>query len=334
VPWYPDLPSGGPHDEFRTIGKLWPSGSEVDLGTDSNVLGGPATFTRNAAPFVTSPDGTQNYQFLFWNTGRHMTNKRRVRWNFSVLGWGTWTATRWYGTPSGGGGGSPRVRADSFSIGTDGSLAGPTPIDGTASTFAAGAWPFGGDDHAIGTAAGPASVVAKDPLNSYQFAGWLPLIWGGDPSGEFVESDAGTGGVIGGAGFYDHVVGGAFAAPAGTSADLLATYGEYHRELPGGLGPYVDWWERFGRQGRGPGDFQPNVDPSPIDLIRIRVLEQLMRQMDSDPAAGTDFRRLIDAAPTMSRDELKRTMQSLQTTLELGKAALTAIEAQMKRSPK
>ena len=82
-------------DEFRTVAKIWPAGTDLDLGTDSNILGGPATFTRNAANFVTSPDGPTNYQFLFWNTGRHLTNKPRVPSNFSLLGLGVWTATRW-----------------------------------------------------------------------------------------------------------------------------------------------------------------------------------------------------------------------------------------------
>lgn len=310
-------------DEFRTIAKLWSSGTELDLGTDSNILGGPATFTRNAAPFVTSEDGSQNYQFLFWNTGRHMTNKRRVRWNFSVLGWGTWTATRWYGTPPGGtNGGPPRVRADAFAIGTDTVLTG-TPIDPT-STFAAGAHPFNGDDHEIGTAAGAANVVAKDPFNSLQFAGWMRLIWGGDPSGEFVETDAGSGGTIGGSGFYDHVVGGDFAAAMGTSADLLAAYGNSTRRK---FGPLF-WEEYFGPQ--GPIEIPDIGDPAPMDLIRLRILERLLQQTQPGAASGTDFQRLLEAAPRMSKEALKRATQSLQTTLELGKTALAAIEAQLK----
>src|SRR5262245_29792407 len=124
-------------DEFRTTAKVWPAGTELGLDVDSNLLGGHATFTRNAANFVTSADGAHTYQFLFWNTGRHMTNKRQVRWNFSVLGWGTWPATRWYGTPpvGGGGPGAALVRADAFSIGLDAPLAPGTPIDGAASTY-------------------------------------------------------------------------------------------------------------------------------------------------------------------------------------------------------
>src|SRR5262249_20953232 len=130
-------------DEFSVKTKLWPSGADLDLGTDSNLVTVPSTFTRHAANFVTSMDGTQNYQFLFWNTGRHVTNKRHVRWNFSVGGWGLWTATRWYGTPGPGGPGAQRVRVDPFTIGGDAVItSGGTAINSSASTYAAGAYPF------------------------------------------------------------------------------------------------------------------------------------------------------------------------------------------------
>jgi hypothetical protein len=309
-------------DEFRTVAKIWPAGTDLDLGTDSNILGGPATFTRNASNFVTSPDGTTNYQFLFWNTGRHLTNKRRVRWNFSVLGWGVWTATRWYGSP-GNGNGPARVRADAFTIGGDTVLA-PTPID-AASTFAAGAWPFNGDDHVVGTAGGAATIVPVDPLLGYEFAGFMQLLWGGDPSGEFVETDAGSGGSIGGPGFYDHVTGSTFSAAAGTSADLLAAYG-YNDSGPG---PFRFWLELFRERVKGI-EIPDRGDPGPPDLIRARILEQLLRQ--TQPAQrGGDFEQFIARAATMSREQLQRAVQSVKTSLDLGKTALEALEAQMKR---
>lgn len=334
--------------EFLTIAKLWPAGTEIDLGTDSNVfvIVGPPTpstqnFRRNAAPFVTSPDGTQNYQFLFWNTGRRMTNKRRVHWHFSVPGWGTWTATKWYGTPSNGGG-PTRVRADAFTIGGDAPLNG-TPIDGTSTYAPPSAWPFNGDDHVIGTAGGEARVVAKDPFpsyasSSYDFAGWLQLVWGGDPIDEFPESDAGTSGGLGGTGFYDHVVGGAFPVAVNTSADLLATYGTHHSGVLGlggvlDLGPLRELfyevlltWPGIPKE-----KWDPVGDPSPMDLIRLKLLQQFMLQTRPGSVGGTDFQRLIEAAPLMSKEELKRSMQSLKTTLELGKTALSAIDAQLKR---
>ncbi len=315
-------------DTFRTIARQWPNGTELDLGVDSQVLGGPATLDRLAPHYVTSSDGTQTYQFLFWNTGRHITNKRKVKWIFNVLGWGVWTATRWYGIP-GGGGGPPRVRADAFSIGGDATLSG-TPIDGSASTYASGAWPFNGDDHVIGTADGPATVVAQDPFSGYEFAGWLRLFYGGDPTGEFVETDAGTGGVIGGPGFFDHVTGANFYAAKGTSADLLAAYG-YNE----GGGPKIPFpWPEILRYRRPFPDIPRPGDPGPEDWIRLRILEQLLKETMPGQPSGTNFQQLIEAAPGMSQEQLQRSIQSLKTTLDLGKSALGSLEAQLKRSGK
>ena len=315
-------------DEFKTIAKLWPAGTELNLGTDSNVLSGPYNSTRQAAKFVT--DGAQTYEFLFWNTGRHVTGKRNVKWIFSVLGWGVWTATRWYGIP-GNGPGAQKIRANAFSIGGDQSLGTVPPINGPpASTFPPNAWPDNGDDHVVSTANGPVSIAAKDPYNEYDFAGWLPLMWGGDDTGEYVETDSGAGS-IGSITFYDHVIGGNFAGVQGSSAELLATYG-YHHQATGGIGrgPLRDWIYEVifdylhrvdpGRKG----------DPSPMDRIRMRFLEELVEQARPGPGAVTDIQHLIEAAPNMSREELKRSMQSLKTTLELGKTALGVIEAQMK----
>ncbi len=325
-------------DEFQTIAKLWPAGTDIDLGTDSNVLGGPATFTRNAAEFVTSPDGTQNFQFLFWNTGRHTTNKRRVRWNFSVLGWGTWTATRWYGTPPGTGPGGPtRVRADAFSLGSNAPLTG-TPID-PSSTYGAGAWPSAGDDHVINTTAAAASVVPKDPYpgvasSTYDFAGWLALTFGGDPSGEFVETDSGTSGSFGSTGYYQHVLATAFAVAAGTNADLVATYGTHHT-AGGGINPgrLRDWiYEIMERDPRK--DIPRRGDPSPEDFIRLKVLTDLLASVEPQGGGVMDFERLIKAAPNMGPEELKRSLQQLNASLDMGKSAVSALEAQLKRQPR
>lgn len=316
-------------DEFRTIAKLWPSGAEVDLGTDSNLIGGPpATFTRNAAGFTTSPDGSQNYQFLFWNTGRRITTKRRVRWNFSVLNWGVWTATRWYGIPPESGGGPPRVHAEPFSIPGDSPLGGPTVIDAGASTFAAGAHPFNGSDREVGTSDGPASVAAKDPFNDKLFAGWLRLIWGGDPDGEFVETDTGTTGTFGDPSYYGHVIGGAFDAPQNTSADILATYGK-----PVDNGPVIDIRELLGEilRDRGPFEIPQRGDPSPLDFIRKGLLDKLIEMTRPGQATdGTDFNRLLAAAPRMDAEELKRAASSVKTTMSLGETVLAALEAQLK----
>lgn len=312
-------------DTFSVTSKLWPSGTDLDLGDDTNNVTVPSSFTRHAANFVTNMDGTANYQFLFWNTGRHLTNKRHVIWNFSVGGWGLWTATKWYGTPPGGGPGAQRVRADGFTIGGNAPLGPDTPINGAASTFAAGAWPFMGNDHEIGTAGGPVEVVAKDPFHSLQFAGWLRLIWGGDDSGVFIETD--TGASMGSSTFFEHSTG-TFNAAQGSAHDLLATYGNQQGIT---IGP-INWQEIFeglGIPGKGP--IGPG-DPGPDDWIRLIVLEQLLRKTrpGGDPA-GVNFERIINDAQRMSAEALKRTKSALLTSLELGKTALSTIEAQLKQ---
>ena len=322
-------------DEFRTIAKLWPAGTDLDLGTDSSNLTltppDSANFTRTAAPFVTSADGTQTYEFLFWNTGRHMTNKRRVIWLFTRFGWGIWTATRWYGTPGGGPGGPARVRADAFNIHDNALLSPDSPIDGPASTYAPGAWPFSGDDHAIGTAAAGATVVAHEHMATYDFAGWLRLLWGGDPTGDFIERDDGTTGAFGGSGFYETVAAAAspFTLGMGESADLLATYVPQTLTGPGGFGPHDRrwWWEEL----VGGGFKIPQKgDPGPEDLLRLALLEDLVQRTRPGAAGHTDFQGLIEAAPRMSKEELRRAKQSLQTTLDLAKSALSTIDARLK----
>jgi hypothetical protein len=312
-------------DEFNVTAKLWPSGADLDLGTDSNLVTVPSSFNRHAANWVTSMDGSHNYQFLFWNTGRHMTNKRHVRWNFSVGGWGVWNATAWYGTPPHNGHGPQRVHVDPFTIGGNAPLTG-TAIDGTASTYAGGAYPLAGNDREIGTAGGAVNAVAKDPFSFLAFAGWLQLIWGGDDGGEFVETD--TGASPGSPGFYA-TASGPFHVNQGGSADLLATYGN----SAGGL--TIDWGAILAGLGvpLKPGIVIGPGDPGPDDRIRLAFLEELIAkagpERGGDPAA--DFRQIITAVPKMSMDELKRSRQTLLTTLELGKSALSTIDAKIKQ---
>jgi hypothetical protein len=326
-------------DEFRTTAKLWPAGTDIGSDTDSTLLTltppDSANFTRTAAPFVTSDDGTQTYQFLFWNTGRHMTSKRKVTWIFTRFGWHQWTATRWYG-PHGGSGGPPpppRVRADAFSIASNQLLSADSPIDFPASTFSAGAGPFNGDDHAIGTAAAGATVVAHGHMGAYDFASWLRLVWGGDPTGDFIETDSGTSGGPGSSGFYDAAVAAGsdpLAVATGEYVDVLATYEPHVLSIPGGgpHGPARQWWEEI------VGELGSRIpwigDPAPGDLLRLAVLEDLIRRTEPGALGGTDFQGMIEAAPRMSKEELRRAKQSLQTTLDLAKTALNTIDARLK----
>lgn len=309
-------------DEFDVTTKLWPTGDSLDLGTDTNNVTVPSTFTRHAANFVTSMDGTHNYQFLFWNTGRHITSKRHVRWNFSVGGWGLWTATRWYGTP--GTGGTPDVHVDPFNIGGNAPMTG-TAIDAAASTIPPGAYPFNGSDRDINPAGGNVDVAAKGTLSGLEFAGWLQLLWGGDDSGEFVETD--TGPSPGSGGFFPSGSG-TFHVNKGASALLLASYGnsvstgvikaviEFVREMEKTVGLPIS-----------------RVDPPPDDIRRLRdvLVQRLLSQTKPGQTTASDFQRFIDTAKTMSKEELTRARQSVQTSLELGKTALNVIESRLKQ---
>ncbi len=317
--------------QFIVLTKLWPTGDSLAPPVISSGFTIPPStphFDHHADKFQASMDGVHNFEFLFWNTGRHVTNKRHVIWDFSQPGWGTWTATKWYGTPPSGPPGSQRVRVDAFSIADDGPItSGGSPIaDPPASTFPASAFPFMGDNHAIGTASGPVDVAAKDPFASLQFAGWDQLVWGGDDSNVFFESDSGGG--PGSPSFFPVGVG-TFHVNQNQSADLLALYGNSSRpsisSILGslGLGAFV----------AGGGVPSP-VDPSPLDRIRLAVLESLLQQSKPGGVQGIDFQTIAGAAPRMSVDELKAALKSVQTSVALGQSAVSTIEAQIKAKTK
>ena len=71
-------------------------------------------------------------------------------------------------------------------------------------------------------------------------------------------------------------------------------------------------------------------DSSPIDRIRTKLLEALLTQTRPGTKGATDFQSLIEAAPKMNPAELKRAVQQLKTTLDLGNTALGALEARLK----
>jgi hypothetical protein len=312
-------------DQFNVNAKLWPSGASFDDTIDTNLVTVPSSFTRHAKDFESSSDGSQQFQFLFWNTGRHVTNKRHVRWNFSVGGWGLWTATKWYGVPPVGNGGAKRVRVDPFTIGGDAAITGSgTAIDSAASTFASGAFPFNGDDHEIGTANGAVDAVAKEPFALLHFAGWVQLIWGGDDSGEFIETD--TGSAPGTPGFFPSGSG-PFHVNKNGAADLLALYGDSARrrftvnlaellaELSAVLPPSP-------------------VDPSPEDRIRLAILEEILRKSQPGQQVATEFQQIIEAAPRMNAAELRSAVKSLQATVNLGQTAISTVQALIKKAKK
>ena len=161
-------------NKFEVISKLWPSGALLDGGVDVNTVNPPGqVFTRTAPPLAPGTGAPNGYRFLFWNTGRRVTNKHQVTWTFNNLpSWTTWTATRWYGSAGGGitGGGSKRIAASAFTMEDDASMPG-SPIDAANSSFTDGpagqqAYPFGNppDDHVASTQWGLASVAALDPF--------------------------------------------------------------------------------------------------------------------------------------------------------------------------
>jgi hypothetical protein len=331
---------------FRTIARLWPTGDEIDLGTDSNAVGGPpgTTFStdRNAAKFVTT-DSHNQFEFLFWNTGRHLTRKRHVIWNFSAFNWGTWTATRWYGDPSGGGAGSHTVRATALDLHADVPIV-ETPIDGAHSTFPPGAWQSGGNDHLVDTQNGSVIVWPKDPMHSQQFAGWLQLLWGGEDSGDYVEGDSGTTGSFGDDSFYVPVSPGPFSVDQGGSAELIAQYAKsslmtipmYHLVdilTKGGTIPIYELGDILTKGGTILDVIWHVGDPVPPDLTREKFLEDFIRQTSPSPArlAG-DLQHLIEKAPQMNAEELRRSITSVQNNIQLSQTALTTLEAHARRA--
>ena len=118
---------------FTTAGKRYREGTDYDsFGALDVGVTSPATTVDQTAP-ASLPDGKTTRSFLFWDTGRRVTNKRHVRWTFNHPDqWSSWNAVAWYGV---GGNGPPGhiVSLDTYWVGT-GTLD-PTPVDGPGSTF-------------------------------------------------------------------------------------------------------------------------------------------------------------------------------------------------------
>ncbi len=114
------------------------------------------------------------------------------------------------------------VSVNPFSIANNAPVTSGTAIDASASTYPPGAYPDMGDDHLLDTENGAVDVAAKPILASQQFAGWDQLVWGGDDSDTFYESDSGP--AQGSVGFYPAGVG-TFPVAQDGSAILLALYG-------------------------------------------------------------------------------------------------------------
>ncbi|MBL8482596.1 MAG: hypothetical protein JNJ60_10385 [Rhodocyclaceae bacterium] len=303
------------------------------LNVDVTMTG--TSLQQTAPPFLLGSNNEQ-LAFLFWDTGRRITTKRTVRWSFNHPDqWTDWRAIAWYGMP-GDGPGQPLIGTTAYWIGNSTLM--PTPIDGPASSFvnAPGgtpvAWPWNGDDHVVRTEWGAATLHAKGGMaggpgsSSLDFSAWIQLVAGGDGNGYFSENDDNIDSIASGSGVSGIANSGSpdFAVGMGGGATLLAGYvtppppdlsgliGKLREVIAGGLlGKYID-----------------KGDPSPPDILRLKLISESIDMVRGEKPTSTDaFEALTAAARAMSPQELKRTIVSTQTTLRRGQAAVKFMES-------
>lgn len=339
---------------FTTAGKRYREGTAyasfgaLDVGVTPPPA--PPTTVEQTAP-AELPDAGGARKFLYWDTGRRITNKRHVRWTFSHSDtWATWHAVAYYGVPPQGNGGSPVVSLDAYWVG-NGSLD-PTPVDGPGSSFVDGpagqpAWPDGGNDHRVRTEWGDATIRALDHLRrsasdpELDFSSLTQLVYGGDDSSVFEENDDGLtagNGVTGLASTTAHQL----TFPQGSGGLVLAGY---VRPVPT-YQPPIDWRELLEKLRREPGESPLDrlkwyVDDSPVDLVALRrLVESLGRVREEQPGGGAvedPFGGVVARAREMSATELKRTISGTRATLRRGEAALKSLEslaAKAKKTPR
>ena len=319
---------------FTTGGKRYREGTDFPGfgGADVGVPSTGTTTYEQTAP-ATLPDGTDTREFLFWDTGRRITTKRTVRWTFNhAANWVTWQAWAWYGTP-GDGPPSTVYTFDTFWVGTG--TIDPTPIDGPGSTFVNGpsagetAWPAGGNDHDVDTQWGDATVRAKDHLQrssgdpELDFSSLMQLTYGGDPSGVCEENDDGvtsTSGITG----IGSTTAQQITLPQGTGGLVLAGYVTPSTVV---VPPFIS--NLIGLiESTGIVPLQPNVDPSPDDIVRLRLIADAVNLVSGErPSESDAFDGLVAAARKMSAAELKRTIAGTQATLRRGESALKSLRA-------
>ena len=338
-------------NKFEVISKLWPSGVLLNGGVDVNTVNPPGqVFTRTAPPLAPGTGAPNGYRFLFWNTGRRVTNKHQVTWTFNNLSsWTTWTATRWYGIAGGGGTGgssSKLITASAFATEDDASMTG-TPIDPTNSTFTDGsggqtAYPFGTppDDHVASTQWGPASVAALDPyppqmvFNEYHLVGWLRLVLGGDETGQFDETD---GAAIGGPSYYSYLDASPVSIAKDDTVDLMAAYRVVRISPPGvpELIPidyitFIEWLL----------DYDRLIDPRPspmgtrTDRLRVGALTDLVALTRMAEGPEDLLKSLKANVKLLSPAELKRAISSAKAIGGRVEEATKALEAAMAKGRK
>ena len=325
-------------NHFTTAGKRYREGTSFPgFGALDVDVSAPTTIDQIAPAFL--PDGATQRGFLFWDTGRRITNLRHVRWTFNHLpDWTNWNATAWYGV-GGNGPPQPLVGLDAYWVG-QGTLD-PTPIDGPGSSFVNGpgagntAWPWMGNDHEVRTQWGPATIRALDHLRrsvsdpQLDFSSLMTLIFGGDDSSVFNENDDGlgsSGGVVTGiAATTAQTL--SFAQNAG--ATVMAGYVQPVSSkvtFPGSLIELID-------EAVLNHLVFTNVDPSPDDLVRLKLIVESIDLVRGERVSADVFSGLVDAARGMSKAELTRTIAGTKATLARGEAALKSLQAIQAKAP-
>ena len=326
-------------NHFTTAGKRYREGTAfAGFGALDVDVSGPSTTVDQTAPAFL-PDGKTQRGFLFWDTGRRITNLRHVRWTFSHLSdWSTWNAIAWYGV-GGNGPGQPIVSLDAYWVG-QGTLD-PTPIDGPGSSFVNGpgagntAWPWMGNDHQVRTEWGPATIRALDHLRrsvsdpQLDFSSLQTLIFGGDDSSVFNENDdnlGSSGGVVTG---IAATTAQSLPFAQGQGATVMAGYVQPVASkvtFPGSLIELID-------EAVLNHLVFTNVDPSPDDLVRLKLIVESIDLVRGERVSADVFSGLVDAARGMSKAELTRTIAGTKATLARGEAALKSLQAIQAKAP-
>lgn len=322
---------------FTTTGKLYREGTDLSaFGSLDVTVTAPGTSVEQTAPPALPDANGVMRSFLYWDTGRRITGKRRVRWTFNhPTNWSEWPAAAYYGIPPTGPGGTPQVLVDAHWVGT-GPL-NPTPIDGPGSTFvnAPGgtpvAWPGIGNDHVVLTQWGPATIRAKDQMQRHtgdpflSFSSWQQLVFGGDGSGYFEENDddiTSGSGITGIANSTSQF----FPVAQNSSSFLMAGYVVPVKTAPDIFKKLIELIRAYDL-----GKFIDKGDPSPEDIIRLKLISESLDVVRGAAVTESDaFEGLLGAAQKMTPADLKRTIAGTRATLLRGQAVLKTLEAMAK----
>ena len=324
---------------FTTKGKLLREGTDLSAfgSLDVTVTAAGTTVEQTAPPSLPDADGVLR-SFLYWDTGRRITGKRKVRWTFNhPTNWSEWPAAAYYGIPPTGTGGTASVMVDAHWVGSG--PINPTPIDGSGSTFVnapggtPGGWPGDGEDHVVRTQWGSATLRAKDHLQRnmgdplLEFSSWQQLVYGGDAAGYFEENDDDItpgGGVTGIANSTSPF----FSVAQNSGSFLMAGY-----VVPVKSG--IDIFKKLIELIRAYdlGKFIDKGDPSPEDIIRLKLISESLDVVRGGTVTDFDaFEGLLDAAKKMKPAELKRTIAGTKATVLRGQAVVKTLEALAKKA--